>query len=337
MGRRSLALLTILTAGAAIASLTAVLVAGQAPAATKPKTTAAAKTTAWTPPRTPWGEPDLQGIWNNASSTPLGIPDDGTAVFTEDEDIREQGTDTGTYNSFWGDRGKGTDRKWLLVDPPDGKIPPLTLEAKKREAARLAVRRQRGSADSYLDRNRWERCLARGLPMAPGPYNNNYQILQTPGQVVILMEMVHDTRIIPLDGRPHSSSNIRTWLGDSRGHWDGSTLVVDTINFNDKLDGGVYMPGHRGALFTQRGSGETLHVVERFTRVGADTINYEFTMDDPQTYTKPWTVLVPMAKTDDQIYEYACHEGNYALADILRGARVQEKKAAEEAQQKSSK
>ena len=332
MSGRSLALLTVLAAGTVVILRVQISAASQAPTAqAKSQTLAPVKETTRRPPRTPWGEPDLQGVWDNATSTPLASSAGDASVFTEDEDIRAQGEDAGTYNNFWVDRGKGTDRKFLLVDPPGGKIPPLTPEAKQREAARLEARRRRGDADSYLDRNRWERCLTRGLPMVPGPYNNTYQILQTPGYVVIVMEILHDTRIIPLDGRPHSSSDIRTWLGDSRGHWEGDTLVVDTINFNDKLDGGLYMPSHRGAMFTHRGSGETLHLIERFTRVDAKTINYEFTMDDPKTYTKPWTVLVPMVKTDDQLYEYACHEGNYALVDILRGARVEEKKAAEDA------
>jgi hypothetical protein len=310
----------------------AVVVSAQVAAQTA-KTAVAAT---WSAPRTPWGDPELQGTWNNATSTPLERPSEfaGKPVLTDDEalELEEQAKsrrdsppragDPGTYNSFWSDSDRSgvLTRTSLIVDPPDGRIPPLTPEAKKRDAARVEVRRGRGPADSYEDRNRWERCLARGLPMAPGPYNNSYQILQTPESVVILMEMIHDVRIIPLDGRPHG--RIRSWLGDSRGRWEGNTLVVDTINFADKLDGNPYLPAHRGAMFQHTGSGETLHLIERFTRVDADTINYEFTMDDPQTFTKPWTALVPMVKTEDQAYEYACHEGNYGLANILRGARA---------------
>lgn len=237
--------------------------------------------------------------------------------------LRVQGADPGTYNDFWRDRGTGSRETALVVDPASGIIPSLTPQAKKREADRVAARQQRGDADSYLDRNRWERCLTRSLPMFPGSYNNNFQILQTPGYVVIRMEMVHDVRIIPVDGRPHG--NIRTWLGDSRGRWEGATLVVDTINFNDKLDGGSIMPSHRGNMFAHRGSGETLHMIERFTRTDEDTVIYEFTMDDQATFTKSWTARMPMTKGNGEIYEYACHEGNYALVGILKGARAQEK------------
>ena len=289
-----------------------------------------------TPARTAWGDPDLQGIWNNATRTRLERPAQfaDTPILTEEEaaeqarqalerrDAPPRPGTVGTYNAFWsdGDRGTIMTRTSLIVDPPDGRIPALTPESQKREAARAGVRRGRGEGDSWVDRNRWERCLARGLPMAPGPYNNTYQIFQIPGYVVILMEMVHDTRIIPLDGRPHGS--IRTWLGDSRGRWEGDTLVVDTIGFVTQLDGDPYLPAHPGALFQHRGSGETLHLVERFTRTGADMISYEFTMDDPQTYTSPWTAVVPMEKTEDLPFEYACHEGNYGLVSILKGARA---------------
>ena len=306
------------------------------PARVAAQTAKAPVAAAWTPPRTPWGDPDLQGTWNNATRTALERPSefaerpvltDEEAVALEEEarsrrDSPPRAGDPGTYNAFWSDSDRSTvsTRTSLIVDPPDGKIPPLTPEAKKREAARAEVRRGRGPADSYEDRNRWERCVARGLPMAPGPYNNTYQILQIPGSVVILMEMIHDVRIIPLDGGPHGT--IRRWLGDSRGRWEGHTLVVDTVNFVDKLDGNPYLPSHRGAMFQHSGSGATLHLIERFTRVDANTINYEFTMDDPQAFTRPWTALVPMVKTDEQAYEYACHEGNHGLPNILLGARA---------------
>lgn len=272
-----------------------------------------------TPARTAWGDPDLQGIWNNATRTRLERPAQfADTPFLTEEEAAEQAREAllrrdapprpgtvGTYNAFWsdGDRGTIMTRTSLIVDPPDGRIPPLTPEALNRESERADVRRGRGEADSAPDRNRWERCLARGLPMAPGPYNNTYQIFQSPGYVAIFMEMVHDTRIIPLDGRPHVT--IRTWLGDSRGRWEGDTLVVETTSFVDTLDGGRYLPSHPGALFQHRGSGEMLHLVERFTRVEPDRIEYEFTMDDPTTFTRPWTALVPMQKTEDLPFEYA--------------------------------
>jgi hypothetical protein len=290
----------------------------------------------WMPVRTPWGDPDLQGIWNNATRTPLERPAQlaDTPFLTEEEategarealerrDAPPRPGTVGTYNAFWSDSDRGTvmTRTSLIVDPPDGRIPALTPEAQKREAARADVRRGRGEADSALDRNRWERCLARGLPMTPGPYNNTYQIFQNQGYVVIFMEMVHDTRIIPLDQRPHGT--IRSWLGDSRGRWEGDTLVVDTTSFVDQLDGGRYLPSHPGALFAHRGSGEMLYFVERFTRVDHGRIEYEFTMNDPTTFTRPWIARVPMQKTEDLPFEYACHEGNHGMVNILRGARV---------------
>ena len=163
----------------------------------------------------------------------------------------------------------------------------------------------------------FERCITRGIPegMLPGPYNNNLQVLQTPGYVVLFTEMIHDARIVSMDGRPHTSPAIRQWLGDSRGHWEGDTLVVDTINFTDKT--------------SFRGSGANLHLVERFTRMDADTLEYSFTVDDPSTWTRPWTVTYPMVKTEGPIYEYACHEGNYGLRNILSGARWEERAAEE--------
>ncbi len=193
-----------------------------------------------------------------------------------------------------------------MVDPPDGRVPPLTPDGQTRATARA-----RRGYDSWEDRSLWERCITLGLPMVPGPYNNNYQILQTPGYVVILHEMIHDARIIPLDGRPHVGQNVRQWFGDSRGRWEGATLIVDTTNFTDKV--------------SYRGSTEGLHLIERFTRTDAGTVRYEFTIDDPATFTKKWTAAIPMAKTDDQIFEYACHEGNYGMVNLLSGARVQEK------------
>ncbi len=216
----------------------------------------------------------------------------------------------------------------MVVDPPDGRLPPLTPEGQE------AKKRRARGADSWEDRHLWERCITRGgLPnaMFPRAYNNNTQILQAPGYVVLLLEQIHEVRIIPLDGRPHVLPNIRQWLGDSRGHWEGATLVVDTINFAGEVSALQPWADFNSAS----GSGETLHLVERFTRVDADTIAYQVTVDDPKMYTRPWTVAFPMTKTQDQIYEYACHEGNYGMVGILAGARAEEK-AAEGAARKES-
>ena len=202
-----------------------------------------------------------------------------------------------------------TGRTSLIVDPPDGRIPPLTRAAQMRAEARRARRREH-PADSWEDRNLFERCLTRGVPRLPGAYNNNYLILQTPGYVVILNEMIHETRIVPMDGRPHLRPSVRQWLGDSRGRWEGETLVVETTNFSGQ------------APF--QGSGANLHLIERFTRVDADTITYGFAIDDPTTFTGPWAVELPLTKTEGPMYEYACHEGNYDLANILRTQRAEE-------------
>ncbi len=319
---RSLAL-RVLAAGIALGSFTTVTVVAQS--RHQPL------------PRTAWGDPDLQGIWSNATITPFERPTTlaGKQVLSEEEaaelekltlktgnqDRRDgAGTDADVaraYNDFWWDRGTkvvSTRQTALVVDPPDGRVPALTPEGQKRATVRAA----RGY-DSWEDRSLWERCITRGLPMVPGPYNNNYQILQTPGYVVIVHEMIHDARIIPLDGRPHLGQNVRQWFGDSRGRWEGDTLVVDTTNFTDKAN--------------FRGSTEGLHLIERFTRTSADTVKYEFTIDDPATFTRNWTAAIPMTRTDEQIYEYACHEGNYGMVNLLSGARVQEK-ATEKAEEK---
>jgi hypothetical protein len=329
-----------LAAVISIVSLATVPAAGQTPTpAAKAKTPAPTKT--WTPPRTPYGQPDLQGLWTNATVTPFERPSElsGKQVLTEEEaaefekrtnqtrdaDRRDApGTDADVavaYNQFWYDRGTKvipTRRTSLVVDPPDGRVPPLTAEAQRRADARAAARR-RSPADGPEDRSLAERCIlwpTAGPPMVPAGYNNNYEILQTPEYVVILVEMIHDVRIIPLDGRPHAPQNIREWMGDARGHWEGDTLVVDTTNFTNKTN--------------FRGSGENLHLVERFTRVDADTLNYEFTVDDPTSFTRSWTAAIPMMKTEGPIFEYACHEGNYGMTNLLNGARAEEK-AAEEA------
>ena len=221
------------------------------------------------------------------------------------------------YNEFWYDRGTSLveDRRTsLIVDPADGRIPPLTAEAAERAAARREYQRDH-PADSWEDRSLGDRCMVgfnAGPPMVPSAYNNNVQLLQTPGYVVILNEMVHNARIVRLDGSPHGS--IRQWVGDSRGYWEDTTLVVETRNFN--------------AQPSFRGSSGSLSVVERFTRVGSGAVRYEFTGEDPETWTRPWTAVVPMRETPDPMFEYACHEGNYSMAGILGGARAEERAAA---------
>jgi hypothetical protein len=299
---------------------------------------------AWKAPRTPDGHPDLQGIWSNATITPVERPAElaGKTVLTDkeareyeretlktnDRDRRDgAGTDADVsraYNEFWYDRGTQTiksHRTSLIVDPADGRIPPLTAQGLAKMAARTE-RKRLHPADGPEDRGFSERCLnwtTAGPPMLPGAYNNNYQIVQTPDTVVIFNEMIHDARVIPMDGRPHVPSNLHFWLGDSRGHWDGDTLVIDTTNLRDKA-------GLNGGLEILHVS-ENTHVVERFKRVDADTLMYDFTVDDPSMYTKPWTVQIPSVRTDGPIFEYACHEGNYGMVGILSSARAEEKAA----------
>jgi hypothetical protein len=300
----------------------------------------------WTPPKTPDGQPDLQGVWTNITITPLERPAElaGKEFLTPQEAaeyekriVAANNVDRKNlppevdvnlaYNDAWYDRGTkvvGTRRTSLIVDPPDGKIPALTPEAQKRQTEMRAAAAGHAN-DGPEGRSLAERCLlwaTAGPPMLPSFYNNNYQIVQAPGYVVIMVEMIHDARIIPLDGRGHLPANMRQWMGDARGHWEGNSLVVDTTNFTDKT--------------RFRGSADKLHLTERFTRVDPDTIVYEFTVDDPTTYTKPWTAQIPMKKSQGPIFEYACHEGNYAMAGMLAGARAQEK-AAEEAAKKISK
>jgi hypothetical protein len=221
----------------------------------------------------------------------------------------------GAYNEAWFDRGTklGSNlRTSVVVDPADGRVPALTPEARTAAAARAAI--QRRSPEGPEDFALPVRCLVWGTsgpPMVPGPYNNYYQIVQTHDQIAIDVEMIHDVRMIALNGRPHLPSAIRQWMGDSVGHWEGDTLVVDTTNFTDKTH--------------YRGSDENLHVVERFTRMDADTIRYQFTIDDPTAFTKPWTGEIIMNRMPGPMYEYACHEGNYALKNMLAGARAAER------------
>jgi hypothetical protein len=284
------------------------------------------------PLRTPWGDPDLQGVWTNTTTTPLQRPEGfaGKEFLSDTErsalDVQAAGSadrpprpgDTGAYNSFWLERGKRSARTSLIIDPPDGRLPPVTSEGKKRTDA-LVESRKRPPA-SWEDVSLYERCITRGMPgtMMPGFYNHNYQILQAPGYVAILVEMIHDARIIPLDGRPHLRPGVHQWLGDPRGHWEGNTLVVETTNFDDRV---YERPATNNTVF---GTSANLRLIERFTRIDADTIDYQFTVTDPATFTKPWTAATPMTKMQVPIYEYACHEGNYGLVGILRGARAQD-------------
>jgi hypothetical protein len=280
------------------------------------------------------GHPDLQGVWDFRSATPLERPARfaGREFMTPEEVVeyerlalaREDGRppddarsldEQSVHPVWWLDYGKKpvkTARTSLIVDPPDGKMPPQTAAARDRAAARRAAARTHGPADSYENRSLQERCITRGLPEVtlPGPYNNNVQIVQTPQYVLLMYEMIHDARIVPMDGRPHAEAGVRSWMGDSRGRWEGDTLVIDTTNFTDRTN--------------FRGSGANLHLVERITRLDADTIEYRFTVEDPTTWTRPWTAAYPMVRSDGPIYEFACHEGNYGLRDILSGARYEE-------------
>jgi len=297
-------------------------------------------------PRTPWGDPDLQGVWNDATSTPLERPGGVTAknVLNDEEavefqnqleynltrDRRDGGADIDVnraYNEHWMDARRlkiTADRRTsLVVDPPDGRIParvPLSPERAKARDSRAAAnaRFNAGMPDSYEDFSLPVQCIIRtdSPPYLPTIYNNDFQIFQSPGYVVIGPEMIHSARIIPLDKRPHIGKNLHQWLGDSRGHWEGDTLVVETTNF--RTDPGVIFQG---------GDPETYKITERFTRVADDSLNYEFTIDDPHTWTKPWTALIPWTKIDpkEQMYEYACHEDNYDLVHFLSGARAREK------------
>ena len=268
-------------------------------------------------PRTPWGHPDLQGTWSTATITPFERPAEfaGREFLTKEEVAeferrifensnrdRRDGTAEAdvarAYNEFWWDRGSKvvpTRRTSLVIDPPDGRVPPLTPEAQRRTAAAAEERKQRGPADNPEDRNLWEQCITRGVPtvMLPQPYNNNYEIIQTRDHVIILAEMIHDARIVPIDGRKHLPSAVRQLMGDSIGWWEGDTLVVETTNFTGKTN--------------YRGAGENLRLVERFTRTAPDILTYRVTIDDPATFTRPWTIELPAVPSDGRIYEYACH------------------------------
>jgi len=337
----------LVIAAALLASVPAIHLSGQSASPTKASPSI---------PRMPDGRPDLQGMWTNVTITRLERPAEfgsklvvsdaeGTAwekeyLKSQDKDRRDGGKRADVeraYNAFFWDFGtelarvNGQKRTSLIVDPPDGKIPALTADAARRVPG---ARPSWGSAvvgpdepenappfglyENPEERPLAERCLlafgsSSGPPMLPIAYNNHYQIVQTPTHLMILVEMVHDVRMIPIDGRPHGT--IRRWLGDSVGRWDGDTLVVDTINFKPQV--------------SFRGSSENLHVIERFTRTDAHTILYKFTIDDPTTWTRQWSAEIPLRATDEKLYEYACHEGNYGLEGVLRGARAQDKQSEE--------
>ena len=293
----------------------------------------------WEQSRTPWGDPDLQGIWNNVTATPLQRSDElkDKALLTNEEaadferrvverqaageakPIKEQtaGQRTGYAASIWFETSHrlSENRTSLLVQPQDGRLPALTPAAQK-IAEQQAQARKVSPADKPEDRGPYERCITRGLPgaMLPGFYNHNYQIFQTPGYVVIAVEMIHDARIIPMDGRSHVGPGITQWLGDSRGRWEGNTLVIETTNFRDvaQRNGGAFGPTEGG------------RVIERFTRLSADAMDYQVTVDDPAWYTQSWTAAIPMTQVEGPLYEYACHEGNYGLPNILAGHRQEE-------------
>jgi hypothetical protein len=301
---------------------------------------------AWKPTRTPWGDPDLQGVWNDATSTPLQrqtnrsaqevLSDEEAKQFEEElafglsRDRRDGGPEADVnraYNEHWMDSRRlkitADKRTSLIVDPPDGRMPPLVPLSPERQKARAALAAQNKRFLAGMPHHPEEmslpiRCIIRtdSPPYLPTIYNNNFQIYQSPGYVVIQPEMIHSARVIPLDGRPHLGKGLKQWLGDTRGRFDGNSLVIETTNFRTD-DGVVY----------QGGNPETYRITERFTRVAPDTINYEFTISDPATWTKPWTAVIPWIKVDpdEQMYEYACHEDNFDIVHLLSGARLREK------------
>jgi len=322
---------------------------------TKPP--APAPKSSWIHPKTPWGDPDIQGIWPGTGmiGTPMQraanvgdreVLSDAEFLQREAQRKAEAEFDSAEYVTdavrcdpkrgglgntpdtcangvsigpplYWQDRGTPNKQASLVVDPPNGRIPPLTPEAQKLASERAAARRGHGPADSWEDRSSWERCLTRGaIGFLPTGYNNGNEILQAPGYVMIRIEMIHEARIVPLNGPPHAGAGVRSYNGDSSGHWEGNTLVVETTNFNDK------------ATVNNTPLSASGRLIERFTRIDADTLNYEVTIDDPLTWTKPWKIAFPLKRDPAyELFEYACHEGNLFMADALSGARAEEKAA----------
>jgi hypothetical protein len=314
---------------------------------------AGAQTSSYSPPRTPWGDPDLQGKWPGTAMVGVPMQRDaalGARNVLNDEEFaqrqeqfaRQQALDNADFEladaattpgggvggpvsppPHWLERGEPQRQASLIVDPPDGRMPPLTPEAQAREEALRAHRESRGPADSYTDRSLYDRCITRGIAgsILPVIYNNGNVIVQAPGYVAIVNEMIHETRIVPLDERPHVQPDIKLWMGDSRGRWEGDTLVVETTNLTDRTGIGVNGGGPRHS--------DAIRITERLTRIDDDTIDYRMTIDDPETWTGPWTIRYPLDRDDEYgMYEYACHEGNYAMSNILRGARADEAAAA---------
>ena len=282
--------------------------------------------------RTPWGDPDLQGAYTNSDESliPMERPDSLTgraltditpselAALNERRNEERVEADKQRWElrsplHWFENHNPKNSRAWLVVDPPDGKIPPQTAEARARAAARAKARQGRGEADSYADRSLYDRCITRGLPgsMMPAIYGNSYEIVQGPGFVAISYEMVNETRVIPLDTRPHVGPAIREYMGDARGHFEGDTLVVETANFTDKVP--------------YRGSSDRLRLIERFTPTNAKTVEWSVTFDDPSTWTRPWTFAMNLTRTSERPFEYACHEGNYAMRNLLGIARAEER------------
>ena len=324
----------LLTAGILVlaGAVPATRIAGQSRSAAAPRT---GETRNWNPPRTPWGDPDLAGVYSNSDES--GIPFERPARFDgrrleditakELDDLRIERRKATASNSvaedrpvdrevFWENLNAENSRAWLVVDPPDGKIPPTTPQAQQRAAARAEARKRsgRGPADSAADRSLYDRCISRGLPgsMMPAIYGSSYEIVQGPDSVAIIYEMVHETRVIPLEGRAHVGAGIRSYMGDPRGRWEGDTLVVETTNFKEQI---VY-----------RNGSDTLRLVERFRATGPNGVEWSVTVDDPATWTRPWTFAMMLTKKDasQRPFEYACHEGNYGLRNILSAARAEE-------------
>jgi hypothetical protein len=303
----------------AFVALAIVVATGQAP-----KTDAnggATANKAWTQPRTPDGQPDIQGIWTNYTNTPFEVFAEGDQpdLYSGDPDRANAGTGPGFLNDTT-DR-KLTKGRSLVVDPPNGRVPIMAWAEERRNYKLAHIQ------DDWVNHTAWERCITRGVPggLFPAGYGSGYQILQSPGTVAILYEMIHEARIIPLGGQPHIGSSIRNWNGDSRGRWEGNTLVVDITNYNDKGSVATNVATQRVRAIPQS---EELHVVERFTRVDENTINYEATIEDPKVFTAPWKVLIPMHREPDyKIFEYACHEGNHAVPNTLSAGRARDRAA----------
>jgi hypothetical protein len=321
-----------------MAALAVSLAAQSNPTVTRP-----AMTANWKTPRTPWGHPDLQGMYTTdalGQNVPFERdPKLGTKAWLSQEDADKRRAerrlaiafgrpgDTGNYGTEWRDteRARPSAQASLLIDPPDGRLPPMTPEGKKRLAAQPDASLRPNGPEDFQDP--WDRCITRGMPgvMIPNGYANGLQILQVPGGVTLLYEMIHEVRFIPLDGRPHAHNKLRQWWGDARGRWEGDTLVVETTNFNTK--------------HSFNGSSENMRLVERFLRTGPNTIDYRFTVEDPTIWTKPFTALIPLQADRGQhsyeLWEYACHEGNYSMANMLSAARADERaEAAAKRQQK---